>query len=270
MIQKSPTCVFCGKGPTTVEDIFPKWIHRHLGNRPAKMHSVDMKARTHVVFPQLGLTAQAKVTCKPCNNKFVNGFDEAVRLVLKSMFDRKLSLALTTELQAALAGWAFKTAVLVPFVTGGPELAKDIPPNVFTEFRSVGAPPNGRAVIFMAQRDPSIMRTYIDVHSREFKPHKPVTPTPPGGHKGYGITFAIENLVFQTAGVSAPEGRVVALASGFTPFLLRIWPPGDGLSWPPLRPLNDDDLYRFGQRFSAWSHPGGPPHQPPPTPPRRS
>jgi hypothetical protein len=251
-MQSSPVCIFCGGQPTTVEDILPKWLHRYLGNPKAKRADIDEHTGVMTfIGPSLSYTARAKITCQPCNNDFVSLFDTVASPLLKRMLaGGRLSLRLGHDSRVALARWAMKQALLMPFALEG--IGQRIPVAVYHEFRQSGDPPADRVVLRMG----GYRSRAIDSGAT----FATFTGTTKDGHpvagqshiESYGVTFCIKNLVWQVYGITNPGLTVGLLPDPIDPIaavLLPLWPIKGDLDWPPPFSLNDPGLLRLANVF---------------------
>ena len=150
-MYKTRECVWCGATPTTIEDVWPKWIGRYLGRRPTRQVYGDSNRRGSLrSFNTLSNLAKAKVVCKTCNGGWMKGLEDAANPILKRMFDEQIAIRLPRSddgTRGALARWAYKTAVMVQYhyrVKG----IDVVPQTAMRKFFATKAPPE-TCVIFL-------------------------------------------------------------------------------------------------------------------------
>jgi hypothetical protein len=259
-MARPTTCIFCGGKPTTIEDIFPKWLHRYLGNPPTKtvaIHS-DTGAVVDRRIPTLAYTQRAKITCRPCNNNFVSLFDTHASPLLKEMFDGTFNGTLDQKTRMMLARWAMKTALLIPYIEAKPT-GKRIPTQIYHEFRASGGTRN-RVLLLMGQYRPGAFLSGADWLVGGFGRRRrsgTITRDPELQLlQWYGVSFFIKNLVWQVFGVVGSEFRLNSSSPEIEPFVVSLTGPGS-VRWPPPQTFDDSGLIGFTKVF--WRFPAVPP-----------
>jgi hypothetical protein len=97
-------------------------------------------------------------------------------------------------------------------------------------------------VIYLALHDgtsPSGFHTFnFELTTRDSVPF-----TPPA--EAFGVTFHIDKLVVQVFGHSAPAGFQAQFPQEFSPYVLRVWPVGPNIVWPPPHIMDAHTLIGF-------------------------
>jgi hypothetical protein len=97
-------------------------------------------------------------------------------------------------------------------------------------------------VIYLALHDgtlPSGFHTFN--HGLTTKDSVPFSPPA----EAYGVTFHVDRLVVQVFGHSAPAGFEAHFPQEFSPYVLRVWPVGPSIIWPPPRIMDANTLLGF-------------------------
>jgi hypothetical protein len=255
---ETKACVFCGRQPTTVEDIWPKWIGRYLGRRPARTIIRETSGITRM-FHGFSNVQRAKVVCETCNGGWMKGLEDQANPLLKRMFDESFAITLLVgDTQLAVARWIVKTAMMLQFAYTQ-ETTPAIPEADFKEFANDRTIP-GNCVIFLArhrvQQIPNGSQSIAwDVSSN---------PRRPGVRfhgQLYGVTFFIKNLVMQIVGyrfdVATNAQLNLRFPLRFAPYVQRLWPMERRIEWPPSGPsLDDRQLVAFAAALAEIVPPG--------------
>jgi len=238
------SCVFCGRGPVTAEDVFPRWLGAYLGRRPTYTVTGAGIGTTHWGgYRGLSMTARVKRVCKGCNNGWMSQLETAAAPILKPMLTETISVSLSggaTGSLSILAKWAMKTALMIQYAHRSPA----IPGMIYQEFHRTQLPPP-QCWMFLARH----MKRGIPngANSIQWRVDGPPGPRGEVTHWGemYGTTFSIANLVVQLIGyvptVTGASGTFqVDLPQASLPYVERLWPPSGSVAWPLQRPVLDD------------------------------
>lgn len=242
-MEKTTGCVWCGRTPTTIEDIWPKWVGRYLGHRPVRQ-VLSGGGRRYGSFRGLSNVAKARVVCEVCNGGWMHDLEEA-SVYIKRMFDEKVNLRLPAgddETRHLMAQWCFKTALMVQYVHG----VSVVPAAVYHDFHPTRELPDG-CMIFLARHETKLLPN--GAHAVVLDVSLAAAPTLKG--EIYGITFFIKNVVVQVIGHRAPFGVHVYLPQTFRPYVYRLWPPGRPVEWPPILSLSDEGVIQFGEALAG-------------------
>ena len=257
-VPETKRCIFCGGSPTTVEDVFPLWLNNKLPRRNTRVTAVRAAGAPGLgpatTFKSIAYRAKAKVVCGPCNNVWMSGIENRASTCLKSMLFSSLAVSLDNQSQLRLATWAMLKGLLVPYLEDD------------------GAPPRGRAPRFRPTADPRIVPSaHYDEFEKKREPWKKQViylaqhdgTLPSGAHtfnfmlttrdslpftppaEAYGVTFHIDKLVVQVFGHSAPAGFEAQFPQEFGPYVVRVWPVGQSIVWPPPHTMDARTLIGF-------------------------
>ncbi len=233
-------CVFCGGGPVSVEDVWPKWIKRLLKDRLTDTSFVveqgDGKKRE---TPELDATV--KRVCERCNNEWMSLLEEQAKPILTPMIMGEIPVRLTPASQLILATWAVKTALMLDCLNT--ERQRVYPASVYSSFFQDRHPAPQTAVWVGA---------YWDPRPRFYASTQPIEMAQPpeytregiviGGRaykKGVLSTFAANAAVFQIANML--DQTVAIRDVPDPPGAIHIWPQtGVTFDWP-LNKLAFDD-----------------------------
>ena len=250
-MRETKVCVFCEARPTTIEDIWPKWIGRYLGRRPARTFIRDTSGLIRS-FRGLSNVQRAKVVCETCNGGWMKGLEDYANPLLKVMFDERLAIALhgsdTTQLK--VAQWIVKTAMMLQLAYTL-ETTSAIPDLVFKEFARSQIIPDD-CFIFLArhsqQRIPNGMQNMgwrLESNSRSGVDFS---------GQMFGTTFFIKNVVVQVVGYSLDTSGTkldLRFPQRFAPYVQRLWPMSRPIEWPPTGPsLDDRQLIAFAEAMA--------------------
>lgn len=132
------TCVFCRRGPTNREHIWPAWFTRITP--PTKLRATGSTAgieRGRWVTNKVDLTVNR--FCKNCNSTWMSAIVSEASPLLKRMIAKK-SVSLTSEDQAVLARAAYLTALSADFALRE-DGTKPIPQAAYDSFYEHRDPP---------------------------------------------------------------------------------------------------------------------------------
>jgi hypothetical protein len=246
-MRETSACIFCDGVPTTVEDLWPKWVGKYLGRRhtrKVKGEGVKM-ARPTQAFKGMSHLAKAKVVCAKCNGGWMHDLEDAASPILKRMFDEKLIIELPRSddiARQALSKWAFKTALMIQYEHSDRTV---VPSHVYREFAPRQEIPK-RCVIYLVRHKVDQMPN--GAHSFNWAVEH-VGPSGDVDLQGemYGVTFFINNVAMQVVGFDTPFAFDAKFPQTFRAFVQRLWPPGYPITWPDSNSLTDAELVRFAR-----------------------
>jgi len=112
-------CVFCGGQPVSDEDIYTKWLRRHVlrkkGADPQHLMSYSRKwvaGNAEWERARRALTDKVHAPCRRCNSGWMSGFEQRLHSPLASMIDGN-AVILTESQQRDLASWALIKAMMI-------------------------------------------------------------------------------------------------------------------------------------------------------------
>jgi hypothetical protein len=248
-LKETPACIFCDGTPTTIEDLWPKWVGKYLGRRhirTVKGGGGKVEGPTRV-FKGMSNVAKAKVVCRECNGGWMHDLEDAASPILKRMFDETLTIQLPRSDDAArraLSKWIFKTALMIQYEQ---HQGSVVPMHIYREFAVRQELPK-RCVIFLVRH--TVGRMPNGAHSFNWT----VEHLGPSGEvdlKGemYGVTFFINNLGMQVVDFDTPFSFNAKFPQTFEHYVQRLWPPGYPVTWPDTNSLTDAELVRFAREL---------------------
>jgi hypothetical protein len=242
-------CIFCGKGPTTKEHVWPQWMLDALGrNATINVWRDQDDAGTAWRARGEGGQVQVKCVCADCNSGWMSNLEGEAKILLGPLIN-DVSLRLDAAQQQLIAVWCTKTAMVWEF-TG----------RARNWFYSTAE----REHLRTDRSLPADTRIWIGRHQSSNiafcsgRRLSGATPTDkPALSDGYVTTLAIARLAVQILTVRrAPnhhdEGRL-SLRSHPGPWnnlLIGIWPPVAGIWWPPTLSFSEPNLEDVSRRFT--------------------
>lgn len=105
-------CVFCGKGPTTVEHVYAQWLRDALPiEGPTRFRTTDPEGR--LLWEQRTFDIEAKVACGPCNHGWMSDLEALCGPLLTNAMLYGASLTLTPKEQRMVALWAIRSVGII-------------------------------------------------------------------------------------------------------------------------------------------------------------
>ena len=250
-------CIFCGRGPVTLEHVLPKWLKDVL---PIK-GPVDVYVGAEGGAPSwtmASLDQKARIVCRGCNNGWMSDLEAFCRPRMASAMAQATSVSLAPTEQERVAAWAVKTALTLhagfPALRDLGQLPADHlhwmpawkttpPPGSFVWlFRALPFARGGRRFRGAWVRMAGIG---LGDAQRIGDPEHP---------NAYLATFTVGHLGLQVFGRDRPaDGLIRRVDPGayWRGALVEIWPPNlVGAIWPPprvLTPIERELLSRWGQ-----------------------
>lgn len=250
------SCVFCGGRPLTREHIWPEWIissvRKHLG--PAPVQVARLNDDPYVV-PELNATV--KVVCAGCNNGWMSELETRVRPALEPMILGRLPVALTPVMQAMLARWAFKTAVMIDLFK--PSADRDYGPREYRMLKDrhlfSGMPVLRDPLVMVwtaAYQGPaagysSLSSAFPFVTPPTYTPEG-IVATPGNTTRGVSHTLRLMHVLFQVLVVERGAYPILSVSS--PPASIRLAPPTrTAAEWPfHGEAFGDADIDKFVKR----------------------
>ncbi len=249
-------CVFCGGERLTREHVWPQWIvaaiRQHVGPGPIR---VARPGDTPYDVPELDVAV--RMVCATCNNGWMSSLETGVRPALEPMILGRLPVLLTPAMQALLARWAFKTALMVDLFK--PQSERDysareyrmmLDPNLF----SVTARSSDPLVTVWAAAYSGKGATYSS-RSSAFPFTAPPSYTRDGivattGHSTRGVihTLRVMHSLFQVLVIERGANPLTSVSG--PPASIQLAPPTRSPAEWPLRgeAFGDADIDRFVNR----------------------
>jgi hypothetical protein len=114
-------CIFCGGGEMTQEHLIADWVFRAVQrSRHPRLTYLRQSESGHSESQHGPTQLAATVLCRPCNNGWVAGLDNAASRLLKPIVCATGPVTLSQEGQRIVGAWALKTVIVNDLpITGG-------------------------------------------------------------------------------------------------------------------------------------------------------
>jgi hypothetical protein len=246
-------CVFCGRGPTTKEHVYPAWLRDAM---PIAGLYRTTDANGQPLWEQGTFDIQAKVACATCNSGWMSDLEGACGALLVNPMLYGSGVTLNVEQQRSVALWAIKTAVVLETYRKArtfaylPEWHARWMPRTRASGERADPPAGISVVTFGRQLD------FRDEGIEHFAVHRSlglITREPPNDSKGYVATFVVGYVGFQVFGVNIQTGGLPGIWYGpwVTERTIPLWPPvGVPVTWPPALVMSTADALRFADLWT--------------------
>lgn len=243
----SSCCIFCGSDDMSEEHLIADWVFRAFARsrRPGPLFKGVMAAENELRLESGEPILTARVVCKTCNNGWMSGIDRAAAEALKPLIQGRTKVTLTHGAQAAVAAWAFKSAVILDasqrgdagsLVTSRPVLSatKSAPPGctiyvgptVPTPFQVDAVPEVAGLAIFGVKETQGVLNLSGNIQSGDGASHVFTSsiPTP-----GYIVTLGhLQAIISGVRGPIVPtpdQGFVCIWPASESPITVTSAPP---------------------------------------------
>jgi hypothetical protein len=250
--QARKPCVFCQRTDQKIsnEHIWPNWVLACFPQNTkltVEMHRKGKDTKFWAPKDSTGVTANE--ICRPCNQGWMNGMEEAVRPFLFQMIEGGPALVLDEVKASLLSAWVYKIMLLFDLV--GPREYRRFGKAQYERFYEHRRPPVAGVVAWLASYAGSMRSTATD---------RGLTFTDYGGQVVVG-TFSIGHVAFQLLfyepeRLPQPGAWVPHIPPTWMGRLVRLWPivgdgpvPGFRLKWPPAQTLDDGGLIELRNRW---------------------
>lgn len=219
---KYSQCVFCGRSPTTKEDIIPKWMAKGVTALPG--------ARKRLLFSRGGETVELhrgtathfnhplKVVCSDCNNGWMSTLQREAKPILVPLMNGG-RCNLDEASQATLAAWSVMTTTMGSF-----GVRQRCSESFLTQLMQSSLPPDN-CFVWLAHLEPP------DFELGFFGLSWPADLDPADqrhGHLGRAHLDRLGIVVFLNPN---PQLVDVALETQYRGMLTPIWPSPRGIAW---------------------------------------
>lgn len=226
----SPKCLFCGtEGNLTREDAWPEWLldlftleHGRTGTE--WRFSKERYYEERILVPHRPPRLRRKIVCKPCNEGWMSGLEQAAKPILAPMIvgeTRELSMAD----QKIIGAWAVKTGITLNLMGRGERFVE--PQEARTFLYEQGEPSPDFRVYANSPRGPGFSLFHEHVAVAWPRPDG-VTSSRPDGHWHW---IMAGDVLFQVVAGYREDKAPPAEVRGEEHFD-RIWPTRDRLQWP--------------------------------------
>lgn len=233
-------CIFCGatNRELTKEHAWSDWLVDVFREFKASTYYRDTGSMESWVTKSF--TATVRVVCEQCNNTWMSEIDNAAKPLLIPMVRPGAPLGLNSYQQRDVARWAFLRAIILQY-TGNQRV---VPQSHVTEFFTKRRPPMQTVIRIAAYSQPYTLTSYRaggggwdDYRSGEF----------------YIITETVGTLAFHIFGHTRSD-QIDINFGPLEPALMKIWPAGGLIAWPPKIGLDDQGVDALHNSFPAnWT-----------------
>lgn len=233
-------CVFCGRGPTTNEHVWPDWLHRRVGIKEALPHIRTLKREGKEAvqgsFPLPPFSLTTRAVCTGCNSGWMADLETRAKRLLDGPISGR-GRALHRDGQTTLASWAFKTTLM--FEQANPRDARAIPAEHYMAMYQERRPPTGVSVW---------MASYTAEHPGVYHHHGlALTPREgmpePQGCNVWSVTFTLGPIAFQLFGTTLSE--LFEMEATWPHGVHQISPFKASFTWMPTPAYDDAGLAQF-------------------------
>jgi hypothetical protein len=248
MVHDTKTCIFCGRGPTSREDVWPTWLTRYIPRSLTSYHNavaeISPEGEIRKIQKKRGgdpRSRRPRCVCQKCNNEWMSQLQEHTKpLVLKLAIGNATQLTFVDQKQ--LVVWAIMTTMTSEYM---------FPDTVAISNRD-------RQRFYKERTPPKLWKIWIGNFERDdWKPHRihhawPVrsrertestfTSNTPSNTQTTTLTFG--KLYLHVASSDIPDAiRRMTFPDRVTQAILKkIWPARAGtIRWPPRRTMTDGD-----------------------------
>jgi hypothetical protein len=251
-------CLLCGLpfGETRArseEHVYPRWLKEFWPNPDTRTHQAvhigpapGPVAWTHRSMSIGAYEQVVRQVCEPCNGWMNDEFESPAQRVFPPLF-RDATAVLGYGDQAKMAGWAWKVAVLVQYLSDS--VGRAVSESERRSFRYHATPPaRSRVWVGVYERDQHL-ESWVPWTSSVVGPGE---AWPEGaGRNVYSVLFTVGNLFFLVFGTSSSATVDLGPRGDLAHSVASIWPadPASMLHWPPGPPVTDAVIDRLVESF---------------------
>lgn len=238
-------CLFCSNQATSHEHYFPEWVLKLTsGKAPYRLTVGTLPARE--VY---AANARTKQVCEECNHGWMSDLEGEARRILGPM-SQDLAGWLDVKDQETITRWCIKTAMVFESLTS---------PNRERWF-------NAGQRQLLRTRQLALNRTLVWIGrysstglGADGKDLRLVIPDIPDVQNGCLTHFLLDHLLIQSLSVTVPEKhRDVFISFDARPgpwpqSLIRVWPPGRTVRWPPPLSFSSSGFPTMGDLMGRFS-----------------
>lgn len=223
-LDRTRSCVFCGRRPVTAEHVWPAWLQRLLPE-PLVLGHVRTLELEGVEQPSHGWEAplfgqRVRAVCGGCNHGWMSDLEQQAQPVLRPTLEGH-GQALDCDGQRVLATWAYKTCLMLNLLFRDHKTG--VPASHYAYLCKHGEPPP-EASLWLTAFNSVRPATFATAGMAISRPGELVTgaDTP----NVYSVTFTVGPLAFHVLGVHDPEAIGVDPRQGrFADSRVhRLWP----------------------------------------------
>ena len=249
-------CVFCKGAPLTREHVFPRWLEnvlpiqersrgQDLAEVGGELLTVPALPVTHRQMGEKFTEATVARVCRPCNNGWMNGLEDAARPVLTTLISGQ-DTAVGEEHARHLALWVAKTCLMAQLTH--PESAA-VPTEHYRWLYENRTPPPGTQIwaLDIEAQDWSLRMQHFAILYGDPAHCDPAEPC-----NTYSTTIGLGRAAFCVMGTTS-ESVVLPSLDDVTPLgAVRLWPYPRPFGWGRVAPLGDDDLWFVSDFLRLW------------------
>ena len=193
------------------------------------------------------LDAVGRYVCANCNHGWLATLEGQAKPIVTRMLNGT-AIVLSDADQRTLAVWAVKTAAMLdmPGAIGSISM-------LHREALTAQSEPRVSTIVWIGRYSGKLTANF---HVRQLFFYQPSRRQRVAG---YLATLTVGSVVFQVLGTDLEAERAskftVDDADSMSPWISRIWPSMEEVTWPPARSLSDEGLQQWGDGYIT-SHPG--------------
>jgi hypothetical protein len=246
MYRYPKNCIFCGRSPTTKEDVWPTWLTQYVPRDLKSYHGalaeIDPSGeitKTQKKWDGDPRSRRSQCVCRECNNEWMSRIQERAKPVVLKLAQAQ-SATLSIHDQKVLATWATMSAMTSEYIQPS----------------TVAISQLDRERFYKTKGPLKLWKIWIGNYSREnWRPHRihhawPVRTrvrdesklganAPPNTQT---TTLIFGNLFLHVASTDIPNatGRMTFPDEVSDTIFKRIWPARSGtIRWPPRLTMSD-------------------------------
>jgi hypothetical protein len=238
----------------TREHVYPRWAAKAAREapKPGFINTQDVRhqRRSGADWRSKALNITITRTCEGCNTGWMSKLEMRCKPVLAPLIRGEPQTIASGRDQAALAAWAFKTAITFEYSLPG---GRTFIPEVHRRYLLQHQRPPPDCEIWLGRYEPARSEeTFTEGYGENWEVSL-LTDAPSPHGKGYAVTFSIGYLVCHVTGFVGPSGfnlRMSQQVAGrpVIDFLVQLWPPQFGqVSWPPMIPFTRAGMEALAQ-----------------------
>jgi len=105
------SCIFCGGRASTIEDAWPLWLMRQMGETPAGRIEAERGRLGTQFWQAVKPELRVKFVCANCNNGWMSQLEDRVKPIIEALYNKE-TVTLDSNDQITLAVWSLKNAMV--------------------------------------------------------------------------------------------------------------------------------------------------------------
>lgn len=261
MYRYPKNCIFCGRSPTTKEDVWPTWLAQYVPRDLKSYHGalaeIDASGEVTKTQKKWGgdpRSRRSQCVCRECNNEWMSRLQEQAKPIVLKLAQAQVA-TLSVHDQKVLAAWATMSTMTSEYIQPS----------------TVAVSPLDRQRFYKTKSPLKLWKIWIgNYHRGNWKPHRihhawptrtrvreesKLTANAPPNTQTTTLIFG--GLYLHVASSDIPDAtRRMTFPHEVTNTILKqIWPPRSGtLRWPPRRTMTDREAdYAAGFLFLSMT-----------------